>query len=106
MPEAPFMLRRLLVSALIIAGGFTLARADVYRWVDDKGQPHYSDQWMPGSEVVKTSKAHPPGTDGTMRTADQKSLAASNKNISSQVDAQDNSRAVQKDVASRHAVLC
>jgi Domain of unknown function (DUF4124) len=100
------MLRRLLVSALTLAGAFTMARADVYRWVDDKGQPHYSDQWVPGSEVIKTSKAHPPGTDGAMRTADQKSLTASNKNISSQQDAQDNSRAVQQDVASRRAVLC
>jgi hypothetical protein len=53
------MLRRLSISTLIIAGAFTLAQADVYRWVDDKGQPHYSDQWMPGSEVIKTSKAHP-----------------------------------------------
>jgi hypothetical protein len=100
------MLRRLLVSALIIAGACTLARADVYRWVDDKGQPHYSDQWMPGSEVIKTSKAHPPGTDSAARGADQKSLTASNKTISSQLEAQDNSRAVQQDVASRHAALC
>ena len=72
------MLQRLSISALIIAGAFTLARADVYRWVDDKGQPHYSDQWMPGTEVIKTSKAHPPGTEGAMRAADQKNLTASN----------------------------
>ena len=65
------MLRRLSVSALIIAGAFTLARADVYRWVDDRGQPHYSDQWMPGSEVIKTSKTRPPGTESTARSADR-----------------------------------
>jgi hypothetical protein len=100
------MLRRLLVSALIITGAFTLARADVYRWVDDKGQPHYSDQWMPGSEVIKTSKSHPPGTDTNARGADQKSLTASNKTVSAQLEAQDNSRAVQQDVASRQAVMC
>src|SRR5215469_13895737 len=100
------MLRRLFVSALIFAGAFTLARADVYRWVDDKGQPHYSDQWVPGSEVIKTSKAHPPGTEGAARVADQKSLTASNKTISTQQEAQDNSRAVQQDVASRQAVMC
>jgi len=100
------MLRRLSVSALIIAGAFTLARADVYRWVDDHGQAHYSDQWVPGSEVIKTSKTHPPGADGFTRTADQKGLTASNNRIATQQDANDNAHAVQQDVASRHAVLC
>ena len=100
------MLRRLSVSALIIAGAFTLARADVYRWVDERGQPHYSDQWMPGSEVIKTSKTHPPGTESTARSADQRSLTASNKRIASQSEEQDNARAVQQDLTSRRAVLC
>ena len=100
------MLRRLSVSALVIAGAFTLARADVYRWVDEHGQAHYSDQWMPGSEVIKTSKAHPAGTDSLARTGDQKSLSASNTRVSTQPDQQDNARAVQQDVTSRHAMLC
>ena len=98
------MLRRLSVSALIIAGAFTLARADVYRWVDERGQPHYSDQWMPGSEVIKTSK--PTRADSTARGADQRSLTASNNRIATQLGEQDNARAVQQDVASRHAALC
>jgi hypothetical protein len=100
------MLRRLSLSALIIACASTLAWADVYRWVDDKGQPHYSDQWMPGSEVIKTSKAHPAGYDTAKRAADQKNLTASNTKVSAQVDDKDNARAVQQDLASRHAVLC
>ena len=100
------MLRRLSISALIIAAACTLARADVYRWVDDHGQPHYSDQWMPGSEVIKTSKVHPPGAEGAARSADQRNLTASNNRIASQQGEQDNARAVQQDVASRHAVLC
>jgi len=100
------MLRRLSVSALILAGAFTLARADVYRWVDEKGQPHYSDQWMPGSEVIKTSKTHPPGSDSAARATDQRTLTASNNRIAAQVDDKDNARAVQQDLASRRAVLC
>jgi hypothetical protein len=100
------MLRRLLVSALILAGACTMARADVYRWVDDRGQPHYSDQWMPGSEVIKTSKAHPAGADSAARTTDQRSLTASNNRVAAQLGDEDNARAVQQDVASRHAVLC
>jgi len=100
------MLRRLSISALIIAGAFTLARADVYRWVDDHGQPHYSDQWMPGSEIIKTSKAHPPGSEAPSRAADQKNMTASNTKLSAQLSEQDNARAVQQDLASRHAVMC
>jgi hypothetical protein len=100
------MLQRLSISVLIIAGAFTLARADVYRWVDDKGQPHYSDQWVPGSEVIKTSKTHPPGWDSTSRAADQKTLTASNNRIAEQAADKDNAHAVQQDLATRHAVLC
>ena len=94
------MLRRLSVTVLILAGAFTIARADVYRWVDEHGEPHYSDQWVPGSQIIKTSKAHPPGADA----APQKSLTASN--TTGQLGEQDNARAVQQDLASRHAVLC
>ena len=100
------MLRRLSISALIITGAFTLARADVYRWVDERGQAHYSDQWMPGSEIIKTSKTHPAGADSGARMADQRGLTASNTKIAAQQGEQDNARAVQQDVASRHAVLC
>ena len=100
------MLRRLSISALIVAGAFTLAQADVYRWVDDRGQAHYSDQWMPGSEIIKTSKTHPAGADSGARMADQRGLTASNTKIAAQQGEQDNARAVQQDVASRHAVLC
>jgi hypothetical protein len=47
---------------LILAGGLSIAQADVYRWVDEHGLPHYSDQWVPGSQIIKTTKAHP-GSD-------------------------------------------
>ena len=100
------MLLRVSIAAVILAGAFTLARADVYRWVDEHGQPHYSDQWVQGSQVVKTSKAHPPGTDSAPRSADQKGLTASNDRVSAQLAEQDNARSVQQDVAKRREVLC
>ena len=100
------MLRRLFISALIIAGAFTLAQADVYRWVDERGQAHYSDHWMPGSEIIKTSKTHPAGADSGARVADQRTITASNTKVAAQLGEQDNARAVQQDVASRRAVLC
>jgi hypothetical protein len=93
------MLRAVSISVLILAGAITLARADVYRWVDDQGVPHYSDQWVPGSVVVKTDKAHPAGSDSTARTSDQKSLAATSNRISAQIQEDENARAVQEDKA-------
>lgn len=96
------MLQRLLFSALILAGAFTVAQADVYRWVDEKGEAHYSDQWMPGAVVVKTNRSHPAGLD----SSDQKSLAAANSVTSEKLSDEDNARAVQQDVARRRAALC
>jgi hypothetical protein len=53
------MLRPVIVTALIAAGLSGVAHADVYRWVDEKGEPHYSDRWVPGSELIKSDKPHP-----------------------------------------------
>ncbi len=56
------MSRLVPITALIVLSTLSVARADVYRWVDDKGEPHYSDQWVPGSTVIKTNKVRP-GSD-------------------------------------------
>jgi hypothetical protein len=100
------MLQRLSFGALFLAGAFTVAQADVYRWVDDRGVPHYSDQWMPGSEVIKTSKAHPQGSDSAQRSSDQKTVSAANERTSEKLNEQDNVRAVQQDVARRKDAVC
>jgi hypothetical protein len=49
------MLRNLAIGTLLFAGTVSLAQADVFRWVDDHGGVHYSDQWVPGSEVIKSA---------------------------------------------------
>jgi hypothetical protein len=100
------MLQRLSFGVLILAGAFTVAQADVYRWVDDKGEPHYSDQWMPGAVVVKTTKAHPPGFDSGQRAPEQKGLTAANARTSEKLGDEDNARAVQQDVARRKDAVC
>jgi hypothetical protein len=72
------MLRTLAISSLLFVGGISVANADVFRWVDDHGGVHYSDQWVPGSEVIKSTRPHPPGTSSdsqrstptTQKTAD------------------------------------
>ena len=96
------MLRLVSFAALILTAAVTTARADVYRWVDEHGVPHYSDQWVPGSEVIKTDRPHPQGTDGS----DQKSLSATNKRIDAQLSDDANQRAVQQDVAKTKDSQC
>ena len=57
------MLRTLAISSLLFVGGVSVANAvDVFRWVDDHGGVHYSDQWVPGSEVIKSTRPHPVST--------------------------------------------
>src|SRR3569833_2052092 len=58
------MLRNLAISTVLCVGAVSVAHADVYRWVDDHGGVHYSDQWVPGSETIKSSPK-PPGSGGS-----------------------------------------
>jgi hypothetical protein len=100
------MLRLVFIVALFVAGAVVTAQADVYRWVDEHGQPHYSDQWVPGSEVIKTGKGHPPGYENTARSADQKNLGAANDRTDSQLTDQANAQAVKQDVAKTREQQC
>ncbi len=97
------MLRLVPITALILAGTFSVARADVFRWVDEKGEPHYSDQWVPGSTVIKTSSRGRPTDAGPSA---QKDLMASSNKISGQLDDQANARGVQEDLAKTKAAKC
>jgi Domain of unknown function (DUF4124) len=98
-------MRRVALTALICACAFS-AQADVYRWVDQNGEPHYSDQWMPGATVVKTDRLHPQGTDAAPSATQQKSLNAANNRVDAQLAQEDSARAVQQDVAKRREALC
>ncbi len=98
------MLRLVSIAALIVAGAIASAQADVYRWVDEHGQPHYSDQWVPGSEVIKTGKGRPPGSEA--HSFDQKSVSASNQRVDAQLSEEANARATQQDVAKSKEQQC
>jgi hypothetical protein len=71
------MLRILAISSFLFTGAVSVAHADVYRWVDDHGGVHYSDQWVPGSEVIKSTKAHPSSAGDSPRNTARKPESAS-----------------------------
>ena len=97
------MSRLIPICAFLVLGSLSIAQADVYRWVDDKGVPHYSDQWVPGSTVIKTNKLHP-GSD-TMSTTAPRAAGAGN-NPAAGTDDQANKSAVKADVAKSREAQC
>jgi hypothetical protein len=100
------MSRLLPIVTLILAGTLNVARADVYRWIDEQGVTHYSDQWVPGSVLIKTVKPHPAGSEIGARSGGQKGLTAANNRLSAQLSDQENARATQQDVTKARAALC
>lgn len=96
------MLRNLAISTLLCAGVVSVAyAADVFRWVDDHGGVHYSDQWVPGSEVVKSgTKPHPGGA------TNQSSPASKVSSAPSSATPEDAAKAVKQDVAKIRGQQC
>jgi len=77
------MLRTVSVALILATGvgvaGLAHADADIYRWKDAQGIYHYSDQWVPGSELIKSSGRQRPPTDtsSTSSTSDTPPPASS-----------------------------
>jgi hypothetical protein len=88
------MLRVVSITALVLAGACTLAHADVFRWVDEQGVIHYSDEWVPGSVVVKTSVKPHNDSNGASSGA-----TGTNTRLNEQLADQANTRATQQEVA-------
>jgi Domain of unknown function (DUF4124) len=102
------MLRPLVVSALITAGLCSVAHADVYRWVDDKGEPHYSDRWVPGSELIKSNRPHPMSADSSSSPQDQGKATntAAAQSAPDKLAQKANADAVKQDVAKTREAQC
>jgi len=102
------MLRTTIVSALIAASICSVAHADVYRWVDEKGEPHYSDRWVPGSELIKSDKPHPQNPDPNANRAPppQYQTPAGAQHAAAQQAERANAEAVKQDVAKTKDVQC
>jgi Domain of unknown function (DUF4124) len=91
----------MIASTLALACGLT-AEADVWKYVDPQGQVQYSDQWVPGSQLIKGEHIHPisPTSD------DSKKLKDASDKISEQLAQQAAQQAVQKDVAATRSEQC
>lgn len=102
------MRRVLAISALVLAAAGT-AQADVYRFVDAQGRIQYSDRWVPGSELIKTSdrnRATNSEAAAAQRAAEQNKLAVSNDRIAAQQAQHNAADAVRRDVAATRGEQC
>ena len=100
---------RTLAIALVFTGVAGVAHAvDVYRYVDAQGGIHYSDTWVPGSQLIKMD--HRPnniesgGSAG--RAAPSKTPIAAGNRASAEVAQETTVRAVQADVAAAKDQQC
>jgi hypothetical protein len=99
------MLRILAISSLLFAGAVSVAHADVFRWVDDHGGVHYSDQWVPGSEVIKSTRPHP----ASMSSDSPRAPSGAQKTTSLQAagqSTQNAEKAVKQDMAKVREQQC
>lgn len=101
------MLRTWTLTTLIVAGLCGVAHADVYRWVDEHGEPHYTDRWVPGSELIKSSKPHPAGEPAPSASESQARISSSSATQASAAKQQQAAEAaVKADVAKTKEAQC
>jgi len=100
------MLRTWTLTTLIVAGISGVAHADVYRWVDDHGEAHYTDRWVPGSELIKSSKPHPAEPAPSASQAQSKTPTSSASPTPAAKQQQAAEAAVKADVAKTKEAQC
>jgi uncharacterized protein DUF4124 len=100
------MLRSWTLTALIVVGISGVAHADVYRWVDDHGEAHYTDRWVPGSELIKSSKPHPAESAPSASQAQGRASASSVNQTPAAKQQQAAEAAVKADVAKTKEAQC
>ena len=101
------MLRTLAISSVLFAGAASVANAnDVFRWVDEHGSVHYSDQWVPGSEVIKSTHPHPPASSAVAADTNHRTEAPKPSSSAAPASDDQNAKAVKKDVAKAREQQC
>jgi hypothetical protein len=95
------MQRTLAITTLILAfgAGAALADGDIWRWKDAQGVYHYSDQWVPGSELIKGNRSRAPGEDDSARSAVNRTPSEPASDADRILDQQRAARTVAADVA-------
>jgi Domain of unknown function (DUF4124) len=100
------MLRSLAISSFLIVGVASVANADVFRWVDEHGGVHYSDQWVPGSEVIKTTTPHPTPSAPVADTSHRTSQTSKSSSSTTTADDPNAAKAVKQDLAKAREQQC
>jgi hypothetical protein len=101
------MLRNLAISTLLFVGAVSVANAaDVYRWVDEHAGVHYSDQWVPGSEIIKSSRPHPSTASADAARTASGAPKTSNDHTAGQQTPEQNTKAVKQDLAKAREQQC
>ena len=100
-------MRRISIALAALATVVITAHADVYKSVDAQGQVRYSDQWSPGSTLIKGDRNHAmPDPNAAAPGDDQKKPVVPNDHTpvdSAKLAAQ---KAVANDLAAARAVEC
>ena len=91
------MLRLVPITALILAGTFSVARADVFRWVDEKGVTALQRPVGPGLDGHQDQQQGAPTELGPI--APRSAAHSRERRDLRQLADQANARAVQQDVA-------
>src|SRR5688572_4383711 len=100
-------MRRIAITALVLIGAATLAQADVYRWTDEQGRVHYSDRWVPNSELVKVDQSHENAQDAAARrAAEQNKLSTSNEVLAARKSQEAAAQSVKQDVTKARNEQC
>ncbi len=97
---------RILAIAAALIGAMSAAHADVYRWTDEQGHIHYSDQWVAGSTLIKTTTPRNAANSEAPPQTDSQRLANSNANIAQQQAQKETEQTVKQDVAATKAEQC
>jgi uncharacterized protein DUF4124 len=102
-PEFRASVSLAMASLIVICG---VAHADVYRWVDERGEAHYTDRWVPGSELIKSSKPRPTEATPAASQAQSKPQTSSATQAAAARQQQAAEAAVKADVAKTKEAQC
>lgn len=101
------MRQTIAITFLVLSAAATSAQADVYRWVDAQGRVHFSDKWVPGSELVKVDRSRANSESEAARRAEEQARLSTTNDLIEARQAQNAAlKAVNDDVAAARAEQC